>query len=142
MTVNADLDIRVILDEGLQVVQQDMLAERGADTDTDMTDSKFVIFFQTFFALYNVIQSTFDIIVQDRPFFGQSNSSGIADEKCDSHIFFQITDRLADSRLADIELVCGTADAAGLSNRIKHVIIIQIIDHGVPPSKICIFKII
>ena len=119
-----------------------MLAERGADTDTDMTDSKFVIFFQTFFALYNVIQSTFDIVIQDCSFFGQGNAPGIADKECDSHVFFQITDRLADSGLADIELVCGAADAAGLSNRIKHVIIIQIIDHGVPPSKICIFKII
>ena len=142
MAVDADLDIRIILDKGFQVVQQDMLAERGADTDTDMTNPKFVVFFQTFFPFYNIIQSAFDIVIQDRPFFGQGNASGIADKECDSHVFFQITDRLADSRLADIELVCGTADAAGLSNHIKHIIIIQIINHGVPPSKICIFKII
>ena len=134
MSVDADLDIRVIFDEGLQVVQQDMLAERGADTDTDMTNPKFVVFFQTIFSLYNVIQRAFDIVIQDRPLFGQGNAPGIADKECNSYAFFQIADRLADCGLADIKLVCGTADAAGLSNCVKHIIIIQIIDHGIPPT--------
>lgn len=133
MAVDADLDIRVIFDEGFRVVQKDMLAERGADTDTDMTNPKFVVFFQTFFSLYNVIQRAFDIVIQDRPLFGQGNAPGIADKECNPYALFQIADRLADCGLADIKLVCGTADAAGLSNCVKHIIIIQIIDHDVPP---------
>jgi len=72
-----------------------------------MADPKLDGIAQTVFAKRERLKRDFDMGVEQFALLGQTDPSGTAPEKFTVHAFFQLLDRFADRRLADIEFFGG-----------------------------------
>ena len=63
---------------------------------------------------------------------GELDAPGISEKKPGPQAFLQLSNGLADGRLADIKFSGAVGDAAGTGNRIKNMIERQVILHTKP----------
>ena len=119
MAVDAELDVRILLYKVLQVIQKDVLAQRCADSDSYVTDSKLLVILQIFLTHIQRVKCPLNIFIENLSLFSQSYPSGTSVKKRSDEFFFKFGNSLAYRGLTDVELICGLADVAGFGNCIE-----------------------
>jgi hypothetical protein len=112
----------IFLDVLIQVGEQDKFAQRGTDTDGQVSNTQLIHLPDTFFSVIDTDKSISDLFIEIFPFLGQGNSPGITDKQRHLKILLETGNGLGDGRLADIKLFGCRRDIFAGGNSVKNII--------------------
>ena len=113
----------------MQIGQQHIFAQSGADSDGQTAGAQQVIPAYHFLPLADGLKSGVQMLIQKLSVLRQGDSTGTADQQGRGKGFLQPGDGFAHGGLADIQFFGGGGNITALSHGVKDVIQVELV-HG------------